>query len=111
MSYDIGLVDRVSFETLQSDSSHCMRGTTDPTLNVRYNYSNHYCLAMGEKGIRTIHGMTGWESIPLLETSITKLGTDVLNHYLASTDGNVKRVLIQLLTLAKMHPYWLWKVY
>lgn len=71
MSYDIRLCDPVTHEALQTDVPHDMRGgtyamggTTGLWLNVTYNYGKHYYRVLGDKGIRTIYGMTGAESIP-----------------------------------------------
>ena len=80
MSYDIRLCDPVTHETLKTDVPHDMRGgtyamggTTGLWLNVTYNYGKHYYRVLGDKGIRTIYGMTGAESIPVLEAAATKL--------------------------------------
>jgi len=60
MSYDIDLVNPVTGEVLQLNESHHMRGgtyalggTTDASMNITYNYANHY-KRFGEEGIREI---------------------------------------------------------
>lgn len=110
MSYDIDLKDPVTGEVLELDAPHHMRGgtyaisgTTDASLNVTYNYAKHYGV-VGEKGIRTIYGMTGAEAIPVLENAISQLGDDVSENYWEPTEGNAKRALMQLVALAKMRP-------
>ena len=115
MSYDIDLTDPVTGKVLESNAPHQMRGgtyavggTTRLCLNVTYNYSNHYHRVFGEEGIRTIYGMTGAESIPLLKKAISMLKDDVSENYWESTEGNAKRALTQLLTLAKMRPDGVW---
>ena len=118
MSYDIALVDPVTKEVLILDAPHHMRGgtyrlggTDEAHLNVTYNYSKHFYRIMGEKGIRAIYGMTGAESIPVLEKAISQLGDDVANYrpnYWTPTEGNAKKALLQLLALAEMRPDGVW---
>jgi hypothetical protein len=57
---------------------------------------------MGEKGIRTIYGMTG------LEKSIDQLGFDTDPDYWKATDGNARQALMGLLQLAMMRPDGIW---
>ncbi len=115
MSYDISLVDPVTREDLKLGEPHQMRGgtyqiggTPSARLNVTYNYGKHYCRVMGENGVRTIYGMTGAESIPVLQAAADKLGDDVADDYWKATEGNAKRALLQLLALAKMRPDGVW---
>lgn len=115
MSYDIYLNDPVTGSPIKLDAPHQMRGgtytvgdTTTAWLNVTYNYAKHYRRVMGEKGIRTIYGMTGAESIPVLKAAIDGLGDDVDPDYWESTEGNAKRALCNLLALAQMRPDGVW---
>ena len=118
MSWDISLTDTVTGEVLHSDSPHMMRGgtfmlggTTELWLNITYNYGKIYCRdsVFGKDDIETIFGKTGLESIPLLEKAINALGDDVSKNYWKATEGNAKRPLVQLLTMAKMRPDGIWK--
>ena len=115
MSYDIRLKDLVTKETLILDAPHdmrggtyCIGGTDECWLNVTYNYSEHYYRVFGEKGIRSIYGMTGAESIPILKTAIEQLGDDVSQNYWEPTEGNAKQALVQLLALAQLRPNGVW---
>ena len=115
MSYDIGLIDPVTRETIELDAPHHMRGgtyavggTTQAHLNVTYNYVGIFRRVLGDKGIRTIYGMTGAESIPLLDGAVARLGDDVDQDYWAATEGNAKRALVQLAALARMRPDAVW---
>lgn len=115
MSYDIYLNDPVTGGVIELDEPHQMRGgtyavggTTEAWLNVTYNYSDHYYRIMGEEGIRTIYGMTGAESIPVLKAAIDELGDDVDPDYWKPTEGNAKRALCNLLALAQMQPDGVW---
>lgn len=117
MSYDISLKDPVTKETIEVKDAHFMRGGTyalDGTkelwLNVTYNYGKIFRRpeVLGEEGIRTIYGMTGAESIPVLQNAIANLGDDTDPDYWEPTDGNAKRPLCQLLAMAQMRPDGIW---
>lgn len=117
MSYDIELRDPVTHKVLETDSPHFMRGgtyavggTTDLHLNITYNYGQFYRQenVFGHGGIRAIYGMTGAESIPVLQKAIDNLGDDVDTDYWKPTEGNAKRPLLQLLAMAKMRPDGVW---
>jgi hypothetical protein len=116
MSYDIELCDPVTGEVLQLDAPHHMRGGTycvggssEAHLNVTYNYSSHFALALGPNGIRSIYGTTGAASIPVLREAAAKLADDVSDDYWEATEGNAKRALLQLAALAAMRPDGVWK--
>ena len=136
MSYDIKLTDPLTGETLVLDAPHQMKGgtyaiggTTQASLNVTYNYSPQFARvfdALREPrstapkwmhrdrslpkvfGIRTIYGLTGAESLPLLDKAIAALGDDVHEDYWQPTEGNAKRALMQLRALAMLRPDGLW---
>ena len=115
MSYDIELVDPVTKEVLHLEHPHHMRGgtyaiggTTEAHLNITYNYGKHYYRVLGEKGIRTIYGMTGAESIPVLEAAAAKLSDEVSDDYWEATEGNAKRPLLQLAAMARIRPDGVW---
>ena len=115
MSYDIELQDPITKKPLKLDVPHQMKGgsyaiygTTNAELNITYNYVHHFRRVLGDAGIREIYGMTGADSIPLLEKGIAKLGDDVDDDYWKATEGNAKRALVQLVALAKMRPDGVW---
>jgi len=116
MSYDIYLKDAVSGKTLMLNTPHHMTGgtyqvggTQDAWLNVTYNYGKfYYEIFEGDKGIRTIYGMSAVDSIPILEAAIAKLGDDVSDNYWDATEGNAKSALVKLIALAKMRPDGIW---
>ena len=116
MSYDIELVDPVSRRTLLLDVPHqmwggtyCQGGTIECHLNVTYNYDRHYVKVLGEKGIRSIYGMTGAESIPILKAAAAQLADDVDEDYWQPTEGNAKAALLQLAALAQLRPDGIWE--
>ncbi len=116
MSYDIDLTDPVTKEVIKLDSPHQMKGGTfavggcsEASLNVTYNYAQHYERVFdGDQGIRTIYGMTGAASIPVLKAAAEKLGDDVVEDYWNPTEGNAKRPLLQLVALAELRPDGVW---
>lgn len=131
MSYDIELQDPITKQTLKLDAPHHMRGgtyavggTVEASLNVTYNYGPHFrrvfgdtgvelnsfdkMFGGGETGIRKLYGITGAESIPVLESAISQLADDIDPDYWKPTEGNAKRALVQLLALAKMRPDGIW---
>lgn len=137
MSYDITLNDPVTKEPIQLDTPHQMQGgtyavggTTEAWLNITWNYADWYYRAgvfaparEESKGIRTIYGMTGAESIPVLQKAIKTLESlteDISDEkrqqceaqgatgYWMPTRINAIRPLHQLLALAQMRPDGVW---
>jgi len=128
MSYDVELKDPVTGDILELDSPHqmkggtyCVGGSVDASLNITWNYGKHYRRVFPDRhsdhreatdgvltGIRTIYGLTGAESIPVLQAAISQLGNGVADDYWGATEGNAKRALIQLLSLAQMRPDGVW---
>jgi len=134
VSYDIYLTDPVTGDVLELDAPHHMRGgtyqiggTTRAHLNVTYNYFEHLCrvfvsldvprpkapewmheAAEPVHGIRTIYGLTGAESLPLLDRAVGMLGDETDSDYWKPAEGNVKRALMQLRALAVMRPDGVW---
>ena len=115
MSYDINLLDPATKETIQFEQPHDIKGgtyavggTTEAWLNITYNYSKHYYRVFGENGIRTLYGLTGDESIPLLQKAISQLNDDIDPNYWEATEGNAKKALRGLLEFALMRPDCIW---
>ena len=120
MSYDIELTDPVTRKIIELDATHMMRGGTyamdgskEASLNITWNYSEHYHRLFPEVpnafgGIRSIYGMTGAESIPVLKKVINALGNDVSHNYWEPTEGNAKKALYMLLAFAQMRPDGVW---
>ncbi len=117
MSYDIRLCDPVTQETLAVEEPHFMTGSTfqaggtrELWLNVTYNYGRLYRRddVLGSEGIRRIYGMTGAESIPVLQKAADALGNDTDPDYWEATEGNAKKPLLQLIAIARMRPDGVW---
>lgn len=115
MSYDIYLKNPETGNTIIFDEPHQISGgtyqvggSTEAWLNITYNYAPHYYRIYGEKGIRFLYGMAARDSIPYLQEGIALLSNDVSDDYWESTEGNAKKALIQLLSLALMAPNAVW---
>jgi hypothetical protein len=133
MSYDISLVHPTTKEKYTLDEPKFMVGQSfnvfdgqETCLNVTYNYRDILIKAFGNElvvsskldqhlggplrvGIRTIYNLTGEQSIPVLENAINSLSDDTSPYYWASTEGNVKKVLKNLLFFAKLFPEGIWE--
>src|SRR3990167_270694 len=116
MSYGLCLSDPVSGERLQAKETHDLRGgtyavggTRDLWINATYNYAEHFRTALGESGIRTIYGMTGEASIPVLEAAIAQLSGVPDADYWAATEGNARAALQNVLALAHLGPHGVWQ--
>lgn len=123
---------------MQTDQPHQMRGgmyavggTLEMWINVTYNYA-YWCYKPGvfaatdqeSKGIRTIYGMAGAESIPVLKKAIKALESmseDISDEerreceeqgatgYWMPTRQNAIKPLYQLLAFAQMRPDGIWE--
>jgi len=116
MSYDIYLCEpeggTIDFDEphIMAGGTYALGGTQEAWLNVTYNYSPHYYRVVDpDKGIRVLYGMTGAESLPLLEKAIAALGDDTSDDYWEPTEGNAKRALRHLAAFAQMRPDGIWK--
>lgn len=138
MSYDISLCDPVTKETLTMDAPHQMRGgtyalggTDEMWINITWNYAKWYYMdgVFGKegdenKGIRTIYGLSGAESIPVLKHAIETIENsdkeiseeERKQHeeqgatgYWMPTKENAIRPLYSLLAFAQMRPDGIWE--
>ena len=99
MSYDISLKDPVTNQTAQVPGHLMIGGTyladyhpetntftpalnTSAELNITYNYGDYYYETYRDLGIRTIYGVTGLDSIPMLE----KIAENIKRKYMFGDD-------------------------
>lgn len=115
MSYDISLIDPITQEILELDFIHDIKGgtyaiggTNLATINITWNYAPIFYKVLGKKGIRTIYGKTGKDSIPIINTAMKKLNDDIDLDYWKPTEGNVKQALKDLLFFAQQKPNGVW---
>lgn len=118
MSYDIYLNDPKTNKPIELNppldlrgGTYCQGGTNIAWLNITYNYFSIFQRVIGGKGIRTIYGMTGKDSIPILENAIAELedDTNVEYDYWKPTESNVKKALLGLKLLAEKFPDGIWQ--
>ena len=105
MSYDIHLEDGNGCEVYDEVGYPY-------ELNVTYNYQPFFVKAFGtEDGIRSIYGMSAKESIHVLESAMGKLGNDVDDDYWKPTEGNARKAIAELLSIAKSASAtdWVWR--
>lgn len=130
MSYDLRLINPETGEAVKFANKHNLRGgiyvvggDDRACLNVTYNYGRHYARVFPVlhearplapdwlkgslkdrpiDGLRTIYGLTGLESIPVLVAACAQLGDDTDPDYWKPTEGNAKAALVNLIALAAM---------
>lgn len=93
---------------LMTGGTYAFGGTREARLNVTCNYGDIYRRVLGEDGIRSIYGMTGAESVPVLDEAASKLSDDATDDYWEATEGNAKRPLLKLAAMARMRPDGIW---
>jgi len=84
--------------------TYVMGGTKEASLNVTYNYGEHFRETLGGKGLWDLNGVKGRDAVPFLETAVASLGTVRDDDYWASTSGNAGFALAMLLAWARLHP-------
>lgn len=116
MSYDCILVDPITREPLKASFKHqitggtfAIGGTKELWFNVTFNYSK-FLYEVLPKGIPGLNGLSGAESIPILEKGIAALDDDIDDDYWQPTEGNTKKALYGLLALAKIRPDGIWEI-
>jgi len=137
MSYDIYLRDPVTNETVELDAPHqikggtyAINGTSEAWLNITYNYADWYYKdgvfpngGEDHSGIRSIYGLSGAESIPILKHAIDTLegmAEDISDEerlecerhgatgYWLPTRKNAIKPLYGLLAFAQLRPDGVW---
>ena len=84
--------------------TYALGGTQEAWLNITYNYSGFFAEVLGAGGIRSLHGKSGRELLPILEDAVAKLGTERDVDYWKATRGNAGAALNDLLSLAYAVP-------
>lgn len=116
MSYDLYLVDPVTRHVIEFEEpigihggTYQLGGTTTAWLNITYNYSPYFYSFMGEGGIRRLYGMSGRDSITLLDAAIDRMTGEPDSDYWAATEGNAKAALLNARRLAELCPAGIWE--
>lgn len=118
MGWICTLIDPQSHETMEIDGFTNPRGgkyaplSCDAELYVTYNYGVHFRKLNGNKSLpEWLGNLTGAQSCPILCDAITRLGKDVdKNDYYNATEGNARRALKGLLSLALECPDGVWEI-
>jgi len=118
MGYNARLNDRVSGVCLEAQEKHQMAGsvkweggTRDLELDFTFNYSRIFERVLGTGGIKNIYGMTGADVAPVLEYAARRLKDNTNKDHWKPTQGNVKRVLLQLATMSRIRPDGVWWIH
>lgn len=108
MSYDVRLDNAGPVERIQEGGTQVVGGTTEPELNITYNYSEVYSIF--DFNINHLHGVRAGDYIEKMQRIVDKCGTKRFNDYWAPTPGNAGFALSILLGWAKQYPDGEWKV-
>jgi hypothetical protein len=112
MSYDIYIVsangDDVLFREKHTinGGTYEVGGTNDAHLNVTFNYAPIFKEVLDpELGIKILNDMDINESLQLLDDANRSLSGTPDNDYWKCTEGNVKKVIQDLIKMAEMAMY------
>lgn len=110
MGYDISFLDPVSKQMIQLEHTHHMHGGTyaiGGTSNLEFYITFNYAEIYSKHNFNVVDDLNGKlavDVIPVLDRVISELGDDTDPDYWNPTEGNAKRALITLRTMAKMRP-------
>lgn len=111
MSWDVWLEDAGEVELFEDGGTLPLGGTTQPDLNIMYNYSPHYYAYLdGDKGIRVMDKQRAGDWIERLASAVDALGTERHADYWEPSEGNAGAALARLLEWAKQYPDATWRV-
>ena len=95
----------------QEGGTQTMGGSTEASLNITYNYSEHFLKALHPEGIRWLDGKTGEETKLNLIVAVARLGAKRDQDYWAKTPGNAGHALSILYGWTMEHPDGIWQVH
>lgn len=101
MSYDIQLAPKDFGDEDEKQENYV-------DINITYNYAPMFYRVFGEKGIRTIYGMTGLQSIPFLLDAKSRIGYFTADLLWDATEDGIHTIMAKLLRMAETYPYWVW---
>lgn len=110
MSIDVYLKDTngvtVEVENHEEGGTYVLGGETEAHLNITYNYSKVYYLAVENFPgmIDFFNGKKAADLLPVLEAAIKKLGITRYDDYWAPTPGNAGYALSLLIPWCKQYP-------
>lgn len=110
MGYGLRLIDK-NGNTCQSKADRyifgntiCLNGSKDLEFNITYNYSPYYYEVEGfeKDGIRKIYGLTGKQSIPLLQKIISSIHNKYVKNGKWITTKRTKKIPYNSITNEKI---------
>ena len=108
MSWDVDIIKDDIIQIVDNHwdgGTYVVRGTTDASLNVTYNYSSNYYKYLDiDMGLRWLDGKRTSECISRLKVAVDALGIERSDNYWENTSGNAGYALSILLKWAKLHP-------
>lgn len=120
MGYNVYLVDPETKEVLETEyphhikgGVHALGGTTCLELYVTYNYGKFFRRSnvLGEKGLLFLNGKLAKDTLPILKRAINALHDDSEpRDYWEPTEGNAKKALYKLYSLALLRPDGEWQI-
>lgn len=117
MSYDISIVDKETKQVIELDAPHhitggtyVIGGTRELSMNITFNYSE-FIYKVLDGGIKGLDGKIVSDTIPSIEKAILLLNDDATSNYWEKTEGNARKALTNLLTLAKHAPNGEWAIW
>lgn len=117
MDYDCRLINPKTgeVEKLQGVSPSARTYAGGPSnaswTSITSNYSDHFKRVFrNDDGIKVLHGVPGYASIPVLFSAIFKLRNFADDDHLKPTEGNVKWSLIDLVWMAATFPDNVWEI-
>lgn len=106
MSYNLGFdCGELPFPHYTRGGTYVVGGTTDPSMNITYNYASYFCAVLGEEGVRGLYGKTADVIVPILQAAVEELGGPERTDYWDSTPGNAAAALYDLLFIALVVPH------
>jgi hypothetical protein len=115
MSYDLYIVGDDGTTLRLKETTHDVRGgtyvlggTSEARINITYNYTSWFQKALGKEGIDTLYGKKTADTTQLLLEAIGKLHGEPVDNYWEPAEGNVRKALIDCLSLALLFPDGTW---
>ena len=87
-----------------SGGTHAVGGTTEPWLNITYNYGSFFRQHWPDKGIRALYGKTAEQVVAELDRVIRRMKGMPSADYWEATEGNARAALVNLRRLALLCP-------
>lgn len=116
MGYELNLVDKEKQEAVLLENADCECEVSGAgvvaSAHATYNYSKHYYRVFSsEHGLYALSGLTGEQSVPVLQNAVKQLADDETCDPWQATEGNAKRALLNFLALANEFPKAVWEVF